>query len=112
MQGYCKIHSDLRDFGESYGINLVYRLMQSEGLKAQVGYRKPRYCKGEGHIITPNRLQQFNPLLSDEVWVADITYIRTHDGWLYLAVVVNLFSRKIIGWSMLPQISKDILLNA
>lgn len=113
VYGYRKVHSDLRDLGESCGINRVYRLMRSAGLKAQVGYRKPRYRKGDSHVITPNRLQrQFNPLVPDEVWVTDITYIRTHEGWLYLAVVVDLFSRKVVGWSMHSQISKDIVLNA
>ncbi len=113
VYGYRKVHSDLRDLGESCGINRVYRLMRSAGLKAQVGYRKPRYCKGDSHVIIPNRLQrQFNLLVPEEVWVTDITYIRTHEGWLYLAVVVDLFSRKVVGWSMHSQISKDIVLNA
>ncbi len=58
--------------------------MQSEGLKAQVGYRKPRSRKGDSHIITPNRLQlHFNPLVPDEAWVTDITYIRTHEGAVF-----------------------------
>lgn len=82
-------------------------------MKARVGYRKPRYRQGDSHVITLNRLQrQFNPLVPDEVWVTDITYIRTHEGWLYLAVVVDLFSRKVVGWSMHYQMSKDIVLNA
>ncbi|MFC3122816.1 IS3 family transposase [Agaribacter flavus] len=113
VYGYRKIHSDLRDVGEVCGINRVYRLMRSEGLKAQVGYRKPRHCGGERHIVVPNRLQrQFNPMAPDEAWVTDITHIRTHEGWLYLAVVVDLFSRKVIGWSMQSRITKDIVLNA
>jgi putative transposase len=62
--------------------------------------------------VSPNRLQrQFNPDAPDERWVTDITYIRTHEGWLYLAVV-DLFSRKIIGWSMQSRMTKDIVLNA
>jgi putative transposase len=66
-----------------------------------VGYRRPRHRGGESHIVVPNRLQrQFNPTAPDEAWVTDITHIRTHEGWLYLAVVVDLFSRKVIGWSM------------
>ncbi|MGX2954539.1 IS3 family transposase [Shewanella algae] len=113
VYGYRKIHSDLRDTGECCGINRVFRLMQSEGLKAQVGYRKPRVRRGESHVVVPNRLQrQFNPTTPDEAWVTDITYIRTHEGWLYLAVVVDLFSRRVVGWSMQSQISKDIVLNA
>ncbi|RAY77339.1 IS3 family transposase, partial [Enterobacter cloacae] len=55
---------------------------------------------------------QFNPDSPDERWVTDITYIRTHEGWLYLAVVVDLFSRKVIGWSMQPRMTKEIVLNA
>lgn len=98
VYGYRKIHSDLRDVGETCGINRVYRLMRSESLKAQVGYRKPRHRGGVSHIVVPNRLQrQFNPIAPDEAWVTDITHIRTHEGWLYLAVVVDLFSRKVIG---------------
>ena len=59
------------------------------------------------------RLQRrFNPDAPDERWVTDITYIRTHEGWLYLAVVVDLFSRKVIGWSMQPRMTKEIVLNA
>jgi putative transposase len=75
--------------------------MKRAGIKAQVGYRSPRAHKGEASIVVPNRLQrQFNPEAPDERWVTDITYIRTHEGWLYLAVVVDLFSCKVIGWSM------------
>lgn len=97
----------------NHGVDRVWRLMKRAGIKAQVGYRSPRTRKGEVSIVTPNRLQrQFNPKAPDERWVTDITYIRTHEGWLYLAVVVDLFSRKVIGWSMQPRMTKDIILNA
>ena len=87
--------------------------MRRAGIKAQVRYRSPRARKGEASIVAPNRLQrQFNPDAPDERWVTDITYIRPHEGWLYLAVVVDLFSRKVIGWSMQPRMTKDIVLNA
>ncbi|EPD5030929.1 IS3 family transposase [Escherichia coli] len=113
VYGYRKIHLDLRDSGQQCGVNRVWRLMKRVGIKAQVGYRSPRACKGEASIVSPNRLQrQFNPDAPDERWVTDITYIRTHEGWLYLAVVVDLFSRKIIGWSMQSRMTKDIVLNA
>ena len=106
-------HLDLRDSGQQCGVNRVWRLMNRAGIKAQVGYRSPRAHKGEISIVSPNRLQrQFNPDAPDERWVTDITYIRTHEGWLYLAVVVDLFSRKIIGWSMQSRMTKDIVLNA
>ncbi|WP_411908324.1 IS3 family transposase [Escherichia coli] len=113
VYGYRKIHLDLRDSGQQCGVNRVWRLMKRVGIKAQVGYRSPRARKGEASIMSPNRLQrQFNPDAPDERWVTDITYIRTHEGWLYLAVVVDLFSRKIIGWSMQSRMTKDIVLNA
>nr|EKU3247808.1 IS3 family transposase [Enterobacter hormaechei] len=113
VYGYRKIHLDLRDSGQQCGVNRVWRLMKRVGIKAQVGYRSPRARKGEASIVSPNRLQrQFNPDAPDERWVTDITYIRTHEGWLYLAVVVDLFSRKIIGWSMQSRMTKEIVLNA
>ncbi|WP_112034631.1 IS3 family transposase [Escherichia coli] len=113
VYGYRKIHLDLRDSGQQCGVNRVWRLMKRVGIKAQLGYRSLRARKGEASIVSPNRLQrQFNPDAPDERWVTDITYIRTHEGWLYLAVVVDLFSRKIIGWSMQSRMTKDIVLNA
>ena len=87
--------------------------MRAAGLRAQVGYRRPRHRGGPANVVTPNRLQrQFNPISPDQAWVTDITHIRTHEGWLYLAVVLDLFSRKVIGWSMQPRITKEIVLNA
>lgn len=113
VYGYRKIHSDLRDIGERCGVNRVHRLMRGEGLRAQVGYQRPRHRSGESHIVVPNRLnREFNPTTPDDAWVTDITHVRTHEGWLYLAVVVDLFSRKVVGWSMHQRITKDIVLNA
>ncbi len=81
VYGYRKIHSDLRDIDERCGINRVHRLMRREGLRAQVGYRRPRHRGGESHVVVPNRLQrQFNPTGPDQAWVTDITHIRTHEG--------------------------------
>ncbi|EJO8274080.1 IS3 family transposase [Salmonella enterica] len=113
VYGYRKIHLDLRDTGQQCGVNRVWRLMKRAGIKALVGYRSPRARKGEDSIVAPDRLRrQFNPDAPDERWVTDITYIRTHEGWLYLAVVVDLFSRKVIGWSMQSRMTKEIVLNA
>ncbi|MBK5013400.1 IS3 family transposase [Pantoea sp. S62] len=87
--------------------------MKRVGVKAQVGYRSPQAPKGEVSIVSPSTLQrQFNTDDPAERWVTDINHIRTHEGWLYLAVVVDLFSRKFIGWSMHSRITKDIVLNA
>ena len=113
VYGYTKIYSDLREYGEYCGETRVYRLMRAAGLRAQIGYRRPRHRSGQPHVVVPNRLQrQFNPATPDAVWVTDINYICTHEGWLYLAVVLDLFSRKVIGWSMQSRITKEIVLNA
>ena len=96
VYGYRKVHSDLRAWCERIGINRVYQLMHQHGLKAQVGYRKPRHLGGQPHIASPNTLnREFNPQTPNQSWVTDITYIRTHEGWLYLAAVMDLFSRRI-----------------
>ena len=113
VYGYRKVHMDLREYGERCGPNRVHRLMRSAGIQAQVGYRKPRHKSGHVHKVTPNLLQrQFNPLTPNEAWVTDITYIRTHEGWLYLAVVLDLFSRRVIGWSMQARVTKELVLDA
>lgn len=113
VYGYRKIYSDLREVGERCGINRVHRLMKAAGLKAQVGYRRPRARAGSVSVLAPNRLQQqFNVERPNEAWVSDITYIRTHEGWLYLAVVIDLYSRRVVGWSLQSRITRELVLNA
>lgn len=114
VYGYRKIHADLRELGETCGRNRVARLMKMEGLRAQVGYRKPGHkSKGKVAVLADNRLgQQFDVEEPNRVWVTDITYIRTHEGWLYLAIVLDLFSRQVVGWSMQGQMHADIVLKA
>ena len=113
VYGYRKIHKDLREIGETSGKNRVARLMKQEGLKSQVGYRKPRYKSGKVAILAENHLKQdFDVKEPNQAWVTDITYIRTYEGWLFLAVVIDLFSRQVVGWSMQPKMHVDLVLNA
>lgn len=113
VYGYRKIHSDLRDIGERCGKHRVRRLMRLAGLRAQVGYRRPRHRSGKPSIVAPNRLQQqFTVEEPNQAWVSDITHIRTHEGWLYLAVVLDLYSRRVIGWSLQARIKKELVLDA
>ena len=64
VYGYRKVHSDMRALGERIGMNRVYRLMHAHGLKAQVGYRKPRHYGGKPYLTSPNTLnRQFNPFI-------------------------------------------------
>jgi putative transposase len=114
VYGYRKITDDLHDLGERGGKNRVYRLMKAEGLRSQTGYfRRPGKHYGKPAVVAPNHVQQqFDVDEPNEVWVTDITYIRTHEGWLYLSVVLDLFSRQVIGWSMLQRIDRELVLNA
>ena len=65
------------------------------------------------NVRVPNRLRrQFNTARPNEVWLTDITHIRTHEGWLYLAVVIDLVSRRVMGWSMKPRVTKELVLDA
>jgi len=108
------VHHDLRELGEVCGKGRIERLMHQHKLKAQVGYKKRRYMNnGPPATVAPNILQrQFNVDQPNQAWVTDITYIRTYEGWLYLAVVLDLFSRQIIGWSMHSRMEADLVLRA
>lgn len=112
--GYRKVWQDLRQLGETCGVNRIHRLMRLEKLRSQSGYhRRPRGRSGPASVHAPNHLQrQFVPDSPNKAWVTDITYIRTHEGWLYLAAVLDLFSRQVIGWSMGPRIDRELAQNA
>ena len=114
VYGYRKIHHDLLSLGEPCAPNTVAKLMHCEGLRAQVGYkRRPGKYGTKPAIVAANQLQQdFNVDAPDTVWVTDITYIRTHEGWLYLAAVIDLYSRKVVGWSMASRMQTSLALNA
>jgi putative transposase len=114
VYGYRKIHDDLRELGEACGRHRVARLMRLEGLRSQTGYRRrPGRYGGKPPVASPNHLERrFNVTEPNKVWVTDITYIRTYEGWLYLAVVLDLFSRQVIGWSMKPQMTSDLAIDA
>jgi putative transposase len=114
VYGYRKVARDLRDLGERCGKHRVARLMRGEGLRAQVGYRRrPGMRGGKPAVVADNHLaRQFDPVAANRAWVTDITYIRTHEGWLYLAAVMDLFSRKIVGWAMGSTLHTDLVLQA
>lgn len=114
VYGYRKVCEDLRDLGEACSRHRVARLMRAEGLRAQRGYgRKPRFGAGQPAVVAPNRLdRKFQVGEPDRHWVTDITYIRTHEGWLYLAVVIDLFSRQVVGWAMGARMTTDLPLQA
>ncbi len=114
VYGYRKITDDMREVGEACGKHRVHRLMRAEKLRSQAGYgRRPGQRYGRPAVIAPNHVQQqFDVAEPNRVWVTDITYIRTYEGWLYLAVVLDLFSRQVIGWSMQSRIDRELAIKA
>ena len=113
VYGSPRIFLDLREQGERCGIHRVERIMRENGIKAARGYKKHKYVKSFPSILVPNHLQrEFTVDHPNHVWVTDFTYIRTYQGWLYLAAVMDLFSRKIVGWSMKGRMTRDRVLDA
>ncbi len=114
VYGYRKLTDDLRDTGETCSENRVARLTGLAGITAQIGYkRRPGRYGGKPAVVADNTLdRQFEIDAPDTVWVTDITYIRTHEGWSYLAVVIDLFSRRVVGWSMQSRMTTDLALQA
>ena len=113
IYGSPRIHYDLREAGIICSENRVAKIMRNAKLKSIRGYRKPRYKSGRPSVASPNRLGQvFTVPQPDLAWVTDITYIRTYQGWLYLAVVIDLYSRSVVGWSMKPTMATEIVLDA
>ncbi|WP_395165594.1 IS3 family transposase [Klebsiella variicola] len=113
VYGYRRVHGDLNEIGETCGKKRVSRIMQLNRIKAVRGYKAPRRIAGRPSVVAPNRVQrQFTVVRANQVWVTDITYIRTWQGWLYLAVVIDLFARNVVGWSMKPTLSRELALDA
>jgi putative transposase len=114
VYGYRKLHDDLADMGEVCCPNRVARLARLAGIRAQIGYkRRPGQYRGKPSPAVDNTLdRRFEVEAPDTVWVTDITYIRTHEGFAYLAVVLDLFSRRIVGWSMQARQTTNVVLQA
>lgn len=113
VYGAPRVFLDLREAGETCSKHRVARLMRENGLRALHGYRTRKWVIGKPAVLIPNILQrQFTSTQPNTTWVTDITYIRTWQGWLYLAVVMDLFSRRIVGWAARPTIHRELVLDA
>ena len=113
--GSPRVWRDLHDWGEHCARKRVARLMKLAGLAARP--RRRRLPLDEGvrpeHAIAPNVLdRQFAAEGPNRKWVADFTYLWTAEGWLYVAVVLDLFSRKIVGWSMQASMTAQLVIDA
>jgi len=118
-ESYCtygspRVHRDLLDWGYDISLKTVARYMQEMGLRA-IPSEKYVVTTDSNHDrpVYPNLVnRKFNISEPNRVWVADITYIWTLEGWLYLASVMDLYSRKIIGWALDSHMQKDLPLQA
>ncbi len=114
LYGYRKVHQALRLQKVPCSRNRVARLMRLAGLRSR---RRRRYRKttraNPQQPVAPNHLDQcFTASAPNQTWLTDITYVRTGQGWLYLAAVLDLFSRRVVGWAMADYLSDRLTLKA
>jgi transposase InsO family protein len=113
--GSPRIQIELRKKGARHGRNRIARLMHEEGLcgRQHARYRVRTTDSNHDEPIAPNRLAAAPaPSAPNQVWVADITYIPTQEGWLFVAAILDLYSRKIVGWAMSERIDTALILKA
>ncbi len=114
LYGYRRVHAELRSQGVYCNRKRVLRLMKKNNIAAK---RKKKFKRttnsNHSNYISPNLLNQnFRVNSPNEVWVSDITYISTYEGWLYLAVILDLYSRKVIGWSMSNRMTSQLVIDS
>jgi transposase InsO family protein len=112
--GWPRIWRELAARGIHAGKERVRKLMQSDGLRAR-GKRRFRVTTDSKHDlpVSPNLLERrFDVAAPDRFWSGDITYIQTDEGWLYLAVVIDLFSRQVIGFAMNERMTRQLVIDA
>ena len=117
--GVPRVRRALRAAGVCVGKARVARLMREAGLVGRVRrrFRGTTTQSGHGYPVAPNRLaRQFAPAAEvgalDRVWVSDLTYVPTREGWLYLATVLDLASRRVVGWAMGETLASELALGA
>ncbi len=112
--GSPRVHAELVDLGFEIGRHRVARLMREQGLSGVAPRRFRRTTDSKHNLgFAPDLVQrEFNPTEPNRVWASDITYVWTDDGWAYLAVVLDLFSRKVVGWAIAEHMRADLVLDA
>lgn len=111
-RGYTKIHSMQVKHAVCIA-HCVAKIMRNNRIKAQTGCKR-RYIKGgkTAEVAASLLNRNFNPEAPNLSWVSDITYVRTYEGFLYVATVLGLFSRRIVGWSMGKNIDRHLVIEA
>ena len=100
--GSPRVHAELRAQGVRVGRKRIERLMREQGLRARPWRRFRKTTDSRHpHPIAPNLLERnFEASAPNQVWVTDVTYVWTHEGWLYLAVILDLYARRVVGWAV------------
>lgn len=112
--GSPRVHAELRAAGQRVGRKRVARLMRAAGI---VGVKRRRFrCTTDSNHSQPVAAnlvrREFDVAEPNQVWAADITYVSTWEGWMYLAVVIDLFSRRVVGWAMAEHMRTELVLEA
>ena len=112
--GAPRVHRWLLKQGFVVGHNRVARIMAVNGWEGETGRRKVRTTiVDRGATAATDRVKRgFNPTVPDSVWCGDITYLRTGEGWLFLATVIDLYSRRVIGWSLAGHMRTELVADA
>jgi putative transposase len=113
--GSPRVHAELRASGQPCNRKTVARCMKQAGIQAKSHrrFRVKTTDSNHSHPIAANVVNRdFRPAQRNETWTADITYVRTDEGWLYLAAVEDLFTREIVGWSMSERIDSRLVVDA
>lgn len=112
--GWPRVWKELQDRGLPAGKERVRKLMQENGIRARHKRRYQATTDSKHDLpVAPNLLnRQFETTAPEQTWTADITYIPTREGWLYLAVVMDLYTRMIVGWAMDARMTKELVLSA
>ncbi len=112
--GSPRIYQVLKDQGEQVSRKRVNRLMRENNIyaKTKLKYKATTDSK-HNNAVAPNLLEQnFKTSSPNKVWVSDITFIMTCEGWLYLVVIIDLYSRKVVGWSVSDRINKELIIDS
>lgn len=112
--GSPRVHAELVEQGHHVGKNRVAKLMRENGLKARTRRRFRRTTEsGHGLPVAPNLLaRRFVAGAPNQAWVGDITYVWTLEGWMYLAVLIDVYSRRVVGWAMRKSLARDLAVAA
>jgi len=114
VYGIRKVHAELRRQGHAVARCTTHRLMRQAGLRGVSRHKGPRTTiPGRGPDARPDLVQRaFTAAAPDQLWVADITYCRTFAGWVYAAFVIDVFSRRVVGWQLSKNLRTDLALDA